>query len=243
MKKGIRLLAVLAAAFFLLGGCGTQLYEMTKEEEELVVQAAAYMLSKYNIYQKDGMNSAQPKEEEEIAVPESTQPEDGGTQDASGSESGQPVSGEESPGESDTKPLQEISLAEAIGYKDSLSVSYDGFSLMDIYREGSFFSLSAERGNTFAVMKFTIHNRTDKDIEIDNFDKGYAFYCSFEGAQRIPEKESFIADSLASFEGKIAAGESAGAVLIFEISKEQAELISEPSLSMEHNGTDYSVTL
>lgn len=57
MKKGIRLLAVLSAALFLLGGCGTPLYELTEEEEDLIVQGAAYMLSKYNIYQKDGMNS------------------------------------------------------------------------------------------------------------------------------------------------------------------------------------------
>lgn len=233
MKKGIRLLAVLSAVLFLFGGCGTPLYEMTEEEEDLVVQGAAYMLSKYNIYQKDGRNSAPPPEETE--TPEDSSAESGGdgTQTA-GTQSG--TGGEEGVN-------QAISLAESIGYKDELAVSYDGYKLMDVYQEGTYFSLSATSGKTFVVMRFTLQNQTDSDLEIDNFDKGYLFYCSVDGAQRIPEKESFIADSLASFEGKIAAGKTAGAVLIFEISKEQAESMSQPTLSMEHNGTVYSINL
>lgn len=236
MKKGIRLLAVLSAALFLFGGCGTQLYEMTEEEEDLVVQGAAYMLSKYNIYQKDGMNSAPPQEEESEASADSPSGSSGDDTQQTGAQSGTGGGGSDS-------PAQMISLAESIGYADQLSVSYDGYSLMDVYQEGTYFSLSAAGGKTFVVMRFTIRNQTDSDMEIDNFDKGYQFYCSFDGAQRVPEKESFIADSLASFEGKIAAGKSAGAVLIFEITKEQAESVSQPSLVMEHNGTAYAINL
>lgn len=114
---------------------------------------------------------------------------------------------------------------------------------MDVYQEGAYFSLSAESGRTFVVMKFKIRNRTDEDIEINNFDRGCAFFCNIAGAERVPEKESFITNSLASFEGKIAAGRSARAVLIFEITKEQAELIAEPALTMEQSGISYSINL
>ena len=62
MKKEMRLLAVLSVITLLLSGCGTELYEMTDEEEALVVQGAAYMLSKHNIFQKDGMNGTLPPE-------------------------------------------------------------------------------------------------------------------------------------------------------------------------------------
>lgn len=240
MKKGIRLLAALSAAAFLLGGCGTQLYVMTEEEEELIVQGAAYMLSKYNIHQKDGMNGVLPQIEEGTEQTEDTQqPAEQDSQEGGPDAGGQT----EDAGQPAQSAAESISLAEAIGYADQLSVSYEGYSLMDVYQEGTYFSLSAESGNTFVVMRFSIHNDTGADIKVNNFDSGCAFYCSFEGAGRVPEKESFITDSLASFEGTVGAGKAAGAVLIFEITKEQAELVSDPGLTMEQNGISYTVNL
>ena len=50
---------------FSLTGCGTSLYEMTADEQDVVVHYAAYAVSKYNVYQKDGMTSAQPGDEDE----------------------------------------------------------------------------------------------------------------------------------------------------------------------------------
>lgn len=243
MKRGIRLLAVLSAALLLISGCGVQLYEMTEEEEDLVVQGAAYMLSKYNIYQKDGMNGALPPQEEAPAPkPEASEGTGGQDEPEDGAQQGGAGSGPEEEGQ-ESVPLETISLPEAVGYADKLSVSYEGYSLMDVYQEGSYFSLSAESGHTFVVMRFKLRNQTDKELKINNFDKGCAFYCSVAGTERVPEKESFITNSLASFEGTIAAGRSAKAVLIFEITKEQAELIGEPSLTVEQGGTSYSINL
>lgn len=239
MKKGMRLLAALSAAVLLLSGCGTQLYEMTDEEEDLIVQGAAYMLSKHNIFQKDGMNGILPQEKKE--EPAQTGEENSGEQppDDQEAESGS------SPGGSSGAQTSggTISLEASIGYKDTLKVTYDGYSLMDVYQEGTYFSLSADSGKTFVVMRFTIRNLMDQDIEINNYDAGYAFYCILEGVSRVPEKQSFIANSLASYEGKIAAGKTSEAVLVFEITKEQAELLSEPALIMEQNGISYSIIL
>ena len=240
MKKGIRLLAALAAAVFLLGGCGTQLDVMTGGGEELIVQGAAYMLSKHNIHQKDGMNGAPPQTEEGTEQTENTQQPAEQESQEGGPDAGGPTEGAGQPAQS---AAESISLAEAIGYADQLSVSYEGYSLMDVYQEGTYFSLSAESGNTFVVMRFSIHNDTGADIRVNNFDRECAFYCSFEAAGRVPEKESFITDSLASFEGTVEAGKAAGAVLIFEITKEQAELVSDPGLTMEQNGISYTVNL
>lgn len=227
MKREMRLLAVLSVITLLLCGCGSELYEMTDEEEALVVQGAAYMLSKHNIFQKDGMNGTLPQEEEET--------ENVNTEGADNTHSQNSADSFGS--------LETISLAESIGYKDKLDVKYEGFSLMDVYKEGSYFSLSAGSGKTFVVMQFTITNSAGEDIQIDNYAAGYAFFCNFEGTSHVPEKQSFIADSLASFEGTIPADKSAPAVLIFEIAKEQAEMISEPTLTMEHNGTSYLIKL
>ena len=56
--------SVLAAAT-VMTGCGTKIYDMTDEEQQLIVNYSAYALSKHNIYQPDGMTSATEAETEE----------------------------------------------------------------------------------------------------------------------------------------------------------------------------------
>ena len=54
MKKKISLPVMAVSAILLLGGCGTQMYDLSEDEENLVVQYSAHILAKYNIEQKDG---------------------------------------------------------------------------------------------------------------------------------------------------------------------------------------------
>ena len=58
MKKKISLPVMAVSAILLLGGCGTQMYDLSEDEENLVVQYSAHILAKYNIEQKDGMTAA-----------------------------------------------------------------------------------------------------------------------------------------------------------------------------------------
>ena len=62
MKKKISLPVMAVAAILLLGGCGTQMYDLSEDEENLVVQYSAHILAKYNIEQKDGMTAASSEE-------------------------------------------------------------------------------------------------------------------------------------------------------------------------------------
>ena len=89
MRKGMRLLAILSATVLLIGGCGTQMYELTDDEETLITQYAAYAVGKHNIRQKDGMTSDQPKEEdttrnEQQSTEQKPDPNDAQSSDALG---------------------------------------------------------------------------------------------------------------------------------------------------------------
>ena len=66
MKKKISLPVMAVAAILLLGGCGTQMYDLSEDEENLVVQYSAHILAKYNIEQKDGMTAASSEETQEM---------------------------------------------------------------------------------------------------------------------------------------------------------------------------------
>ena len=52
------LLTAAVSSTFLLGGCGTAMYELTDDEQDIIAHYAAHALAKYNVYQKDGMTDA-----------------------------------------------------------------------------------------------------------------------------------------------------------------------------------------
>ena len=57
MKKIKKYLcAAVAVMMLFLTGCGTELYELTEDEEKLIIHSAAYLVAKHNIQQKDGVN-------------------------------------------------------------------------------------------------------------------------------------------------------------------------------------------
>ena len=96
MKKYKRYLCI-AIAVMLMGltGCGTQLYELTPEEEALIIHSAAYFVAKHNIQQKDGVSG--------VLLPDSfeEETEESGTQtdNAGSGEENQPKPGEYSMGQ------------------------------------------------------------------------------------------------------------------------------------------------
>lgn len=66
MKKRMQFLAILLASTVVLGGCGTSLYELTDDEEDLIVSAAAQAVAKHNVFQMDGITDVEPETETQM---------------------------------------------------------------------------------------------------------------------------------------------------------------------------------
>ncbi len=237
MKKGMRLLAVLSATVLLISGCGTEMYELTEDEETLITQYAAYAVGKHNIRQKDGMTSDKPQEEdttkEQKPQEDSKDPQD--TQAAF--ESG----GDQGNGE-DLSNYPEVSLTDALGCDDSLKITYKGYKVSAAYKEGNYFSVNAGEGNTLLIMNFTIANSGKKAVKYDTSSLQNTFYGLF-GGSKIGEKMTFSNKELSSSSMTIKAGKKTSAVMLFEISKDTAASIMGESLLAEIDGTTYRVKM
>ena len=211
--------SVLAAAM-VMTGCGTKIYDMTDEEQQLIVNYSAYALSKHNIYQPDGMTSATEAETEEqdtSAAETETETADEKTSEKTdtGHENGN--SGQSQQTAQETKPtMQTVSLAQAIGY-DGLSVSYAGLTTEETYKEGSYYSMEAGAGNTYAVLKFTLSNTTGTDMNVDLFTNTGKYRAAFSGGKEYEAEGSFLTYALNTFQGTIAAGQSVDVVLLFKV--------------------------
>ena len=222
--KRIKIMASVLVAATVMTGCGTKIYDMTDEEQQLIVNYSAYALSKHNIYQPDGMTSATESETEEqdtSATERETETADEKTSEKTseetdtGQENGN--SGQSQQTAQETKPtMQTVSLAQAIGY-EGLSVSYAGLTTEETYKEGSYYSMEAGAGNIYAVLKFTLSNTTGADMNVDLFTNTGKYRAAFSGGKEYEAEGSFLTYALNTFQGTIAAGQSVDVVLLFKV--------------------------
>ena len=219
MKKFKRFLCIgVAMMMLLLTGCGTQLYELTAEEEELIVHSAAYFVAKHNIQQKDGVNG--------VPLPDSFEEE---TESETGTEDEEDVSGGT---DESTKPVDEgMALAELIGHKDTLSISYEGSYVANSYKEGNAYIVDAEAGKTFYVLKFKLTNTTDQEVEVNNATKS-PIVKLVSDAVTVKSEVTFLTTDFSTYQGTIKAGESVETILLFEVSETVAEQITAPTLQI-----------
>ena len=173
MKKKISLPVMAVSAILLLGGCGTQMYDLSEDEENLVVQYSAHILAKYNIEQKDGMTAASSEETQETQKQDSQMPESQNTQSADNNMAS------DATGETQTQEMETMPIAEAIGHASGLTVSYKGYRVQNIYQEGDYFAVTPEDGNKLVVMKFEIKNKGKKKGQAGYEKTRYYILCMF----------------------------------------------------------------
>ena len=222
MKKYKRYLCIAAAVMMLfLTGCGTELYELTEEEETLIVQSAAYLLAKHNIQQKDGVNG--------YPLPDSFEEDESESESETGTENDGSGSGGET---EDVKPPSDmVTLAELIGHKDSLKITYEGSYIANSYKEGDAYIVDAAVGKTFYVMKFKLTNVTGQTITVNNASKSPTVKLVSD-AVTVRSEVTFLTSDFSTYQGAIGAGESVETILLFEVSSSVAEKISAPSLQI-----------
>lgn len=226
MKNFKRYLFIGVAVMTLfLTGCGTQLYELTAEEEDLIIHSAAYFVAKHNIQQKDGVSG--------YPLPESFDEEESESEPESETELEDKNDGSGSVGETDSaKPSEDmISLAQLIGHADDLKVTYEGSYVANSYMEGSAYFVDAEEGKTFYVMKFNLTNATDQDVEVNNATKS-PIVKLVSDAVTVKSEVTFLTSDFSTYQGTIKSGETVETILLFEVSETVADKITAPTLQI-----------
>lgn len=232
MKKKIcRLFALMLACTGLLTGCGEKMYELTEKEEEVIVQYAAYVLGKHNIYQKDGMVKLEPEEYRD------TQEED--------SQSEMPESEAQEGGNSEgqAQEVQSVALSAIAGQDGAVTFQYLGYETVKEYAEGEYFSLEAGEGKAFVLMHFVMKNDTEQDVNVNFMKTSPDFYCKINGDQVYAGEKSLANQDLSTFLGTLKGGEELEVVLLFEVPEGVSGSISELDLLFDQNGTQVPVIL
>ena len=223
MRKHRRFLAMgLVCISLLLSGCGTSLYELTADEEALIIKYAANFVAKHNIYQKDGISVEVAEDESEID--DSQTPGD---------------TEEPNQGEVNKDP----SVGDAMNLPKGISLVYKESYTADHIKEGTAYSEEAGVGFTFYVLKFQMKNNTDKAIEIDNYSKNIVFKLTSGSIVAKSKGYPFLSNELSAYIGTVEARESIDVILLFKVKEEDATKISNPTIEMLDGKTTKPVKL
>lgn len=226
MKKVLCLLLVLAMPV-LLCGCNSDIPDLTPEQTALISEYATHLLVKHSelsdrnlLDEKEleaGIMAEAEERERKIKADEIAQSYlnkevemiEGATVEEDAEGAGQAL---------EEVPMQAI--AEFYG-EDRFSIDYSSYELCESYpKEGEeefFMAMDATPGNQLCVVKFSVHNTTSEDSELDMIGKQDKYMLLMGDGGTVPAQATLLLDDLASYKGTIAANATEQLVLVFEV--------------------------
>lgn len=246
----IRITAVLFAVAVTLSGCGEALYEMTAEEEAILVNYAAQSVAKFNTYQQDGevfvrqeildgeesnTPAPQPEEnpgEEALQEGDTEAPEDVMAPDLP---LDQPEQGQAQPESAGSTMTEALDLG-------VISADYVGNEFTKSYLAEDYFAVDAEPGKKLLVLKYNLVNNSSQALHIDILAMTPSFVAVVNGEQRVPAQTTILLNDLSTYQSDIEAGGTNETVLIFQI-PEEVEDVSSIQLNVTMNGNQYTINL
>lgn len=240
--KRYRGLVLLLMGTMLFSGCQEAPYELTEEEEALIVSYSTHVVSKYNIYQKDGLTYVADKEETEIATETeaSTQKAEDNTENAQN-----PGMAPEA-GVEDTEEAGVEATFASVFEDTGLVITYEGYEIADSYMDSSSYAAKPSIGKQFLILKLNVENQTEEAVEFNSFGSGTSYSAKFmmDSGKRYNAGSvmTLASKEFSTYEGAIEAQTVVEMVLLFEIPAEVAE-IDDLILKINRNDEVFEINL
>lgn len=267
MKKILKRISAAAVTILVcasLSGCGIlpEVTDLSDEQEEKIALYCARVVSKYNLNQDKGIVPLPEESDEdnstEIPDQESSSESTGSTESAgtsSTSDSSSATSGStenninilnqngtssDSAGTSQTSS-DAVTLTQAIG-KKNVSFIYREAKASDSYQSGNVYDLSPDKGKELLVIRIKAENTGSKKVKLDFASSGISYSATVAGTT-VNNDTTLIMNDLSTYQGTIKAGRSRNMVLIFQFPSGTLDDLSDLSLVVTRDGTDYPIDL
>lgn len=204
---------ILAACLMavLLGGCGDSLYDLTESERNIIVDYSAHIVSKYNVYQKDGLTWVDFSQEEEENVEEPVAEETGQQEENTETSSFDAVEGAAG------STYQTATFNELFG-QQGINVEYTGAYLTDNYIQDTYYALYPDAGKQYLVLQIDLQNTAGVDVSVDNLGLVSTFHAVLNGDHEIPSEVTLLLEDFAQFQNVVTADTVKQTVLLFQVS-------------------------
>lgn len=232
----------------LLSGCVEAPYELTEEEQNIIVSYSAHVISKYNTRQQGGLKHVWMEDEslseieteimEETEIIEDTEEVSDIVLDENGNVIEEP--------ETEVLPeAQPATLNEAF-YTEGIDIAYTGCEVRENYIQDNVYSVEATRGYNYLIVFLNLTNMTDADIEVDNLSAMptiTAEYVSADGVNgRAAVYTTILTKDFSTYIGTVGKQSTEEAVLLFEIPDSITE-VTDIELIVEKNENNFRIIL
>lgn len=228
----------------MLTGCGEAPYELTDEEQQLIVSYSAHVVSKYNRYQKDGLTHV-PNLEEELAMDTEDVPETEIVPETEQTGEFVPDSDGATTNTEIEQPADKTTF-DTVFADMGLTFTYLGNEVTASYMENAAYAVKAGNGKNLLVLKLKVENLTEEAIAVDNMATGDVYSAKYvmesEKVYHAKSVMTLLLNDFATYEGTIEPQEAVEAVIVFEIPAETTE-VEKVDLIIERNGKKFEINL
>lgn len=233
---GIKSIAAVVFVSALLGGCGEAPYELTRSEQNIIIDYSAHVVAKHNTSQKNGLTSV---DMDEITPEETETPSaDSETEIADNTGGETSSAGTEKP---EAETAVTATLNDIFG-SDRLSVEYTGASIAENYMESTYYSIEAEAGRKLLIVGINLINTGTEDVEVDNLSLSPSFRITVNGDTSAAALATVLLDDFSTYQGTVAAGATQGTVLLFQVPDTVTE-VQNLELTVTMGEANYQIAL
>ena len=238
-KIKVKLAVTALTASMLFGGCGEALYDLTEQEENIIVNYSAHILAKYNTRQQDGLIYVEQVETEEEAeqIPVETEAEDLSVDETEGLT----TDGMQGMEDGEDTSLKTATLQEIFG-TEGLEITYVGTRISPGYMENGYYALDADKGKTYLIVGIDLTNIGNGLAEVDILHQMAKFTATVNGETTCSSELTILTEDFSTYEGTIEAGQTVETVLLFQIPDTITE-IGDLTMNVSVNGIDYQIIL
>lgn len=233
----VRIGAVIMCMMFLLSSCGEQPIALTDKEEDIIVNYASHIVSKYNKRQNKGIVELPPEAPATEEVPD-TETDEPPIEEESGTEEG--AAGGQTMGEAEETSY--VSLSEAAGLT-GVEITYMGAEVKDSYMSGDYAAMDAAEGRQYMVLYFTLRNTGTEAVMCDMLTAKPVFKATVNHSVETTAELTILPNDFGTFQAELGAGQTAEAVLLFEVPAGSVSPADSIVLDISKNGTKLTTKL
>lgn len=235
-------MGLLLSALMLTTGCGDKAIQLTEEEEELIVNYAAHVVSKFNTRQPDGLVHVEVPAED-MDTSEETEP----IEEMTETDVGQlPDGAQEMTSENIEQPEKEVpearqaTLTEALGLT-GVEALVTSTELKSSYIEKEYYAMDASAGNMYLIVHVVLKNNGDAETNCDMLAMAPQFGAEVNGMMTVPAETTILLNDLSTYQGIIPAGDSEETVLLFQVPADTVTQVDSLTLNLTVNGENFVI--
>ncbi len=214
-RTKLRMTMATLLAAVLLGGCGEEPYTLTEQEEALIVDYSAHIVTKYNTYQKEGLSYVWPEETEEAGTELTEEPVEESTEGI-GVEPGTQAPVPDGAAENGDTAYVPATLTELFG-GSGVELDYVGARLESSYVKSAYYAQYPDAGKQYLVLGIDITNTGTVPVKLDYVTDTTEFQATLNDEVTSSAEITILTEDFSTFEGTLAAGETRETVLLFQV--------------------------